>query len=201
MRRAGLLALALLANACAAPTPEPSSVLVTTAPTPKPTDAFDQLAARPLAPPALVTEPCPVDALSEIDDRIAPALGFGPIYPVMGTGRVSLTGAARGAFDRYHLKTLWVSTDATDERILIRILALGSFDVRAPGLSGSHAVVDGIATQLRLGPASNLKFGGGPMPEGWRAWSSNALVDGPGCYAFQSDTDRATAHVVFEVTP
>jgi hypothetical protein len=148
-----------------------------------------------------VTDPCPADALSEIDDRISPALGFGPIYPVMGSGRISLTEMPRGAVDRYHLKTLWVSTDPSDERILIRVIALGPLDGRAPGLSGSHALVDGIATQLRLGPVASLRFGDGPMPEGWRAWSSSTLVDGPGCYAFQINTKRATAHVVFEVVP
>jgi hypothetical protein len=199
------VALALVVAACANPNPSPSNILLPRAtPTrtaPRPTDAFDALASRALAPPDLVADPCPVDALSEVDDRIAPALGPGPIYPVMGSGRVSLTGAARGAFDRYHLKTLWVSTDPVDERILIRVTVLGSIDVRSPGLSGGHALVDGIATQLRLGPVASLRFSPGPMPEGWRAWSSNTLVDGPGCYAFQIDTARATAHVVFEVVP
>ena len=183
--------------------PSPSSIPPPTAlaTAPRPTGPFDELAARPLAPPELVTEPCPVDALSEIDDRIAPALGFGPIYPVMGSDRISLTEIPRGPLDRYHLKTLWVSTDPGDEHILIRVTTLGSLQVRTPGVLGGQAVVDGIATQLHLGPDASLRFGDGPMPEGWRAWSSSTLVDGPGCYAFQIDTKRATAHVVFEVVP
>ncbi len=198
-----LAALAMVVAACASPMPFPSSVPLptVTATSPQSTSPFDELAARPPVPPDLVTDPCPVDALSEIDDRIGPALGFGPIYPVMGTGRISLTEVARGAFDRYHLKTLWVATDPADERILVRVGPLGDLEGRAPGVSGGHAVVDGIATQLRLGPDASLRFGDGPMPSGWRAWSSSTLVDGPGCYAFQIDTKRATAHVVFDVVP
>ena len=203
IRRVGLVAQALLIAACANPMPSPPSIHVptATATAPRPTGPFDELTTRPLAPPDSAAGPCPVDALAEIDPRIAPALGPGPIYPVMAGDQVSLTDVTRGAFDRYHLKTLWVATDPVDERILVRVTALGTLDGRAPGVSGSHAVVDGIATQLRLGPDASLRFGDGPMPEGWRPWSSSTLVDGPGCYAFQIDTGRATAHVVFEVVP
>jgi hypothetical protein len=189
--------------ACASPMPSPWTTPQPIAPstTPQSTGPFDELAARPLALPDHAADPCPVDGLAEIDPRVAPALGPGPTYPVMASGRVSLTDVPRGAFDRYHLKTLWVSTDPDDERILIRVAGLGAFEGRAPGVSGGHAVVDRIATELRLGPDASLRFGGGPMPEGWRAWSSSTLVDGPGCYTFQIDTRRATAHVVFEVVP
>lgn len=201
IRGTGLAALALVLATCGSPMPSPSTLPPPTVIASLPTGPFDELATRPLTAPDLPADACPVDALAEIDPRIAPALGPGPIYPVMGSGRISLTDATRGAFDRYHLKTLWVSTDPRDERILIRVAFLGTLDVRRPGVSGGHALVDGIATQLRLGPTSSLRFGDGPMPEGWRAWSSSTLVDGPGCYAFQVDTKRATAHIVFEVIP
>jgi hypothetical protein len=119
----------------------------------------------------------------------------------MGGARLSLAGAVRGPFDLFALKTLWVSVDPADERILIRVTAIPPANATWPGFAVGHRLLDGIPSELRLGPDSNLQFGGGPMPEGWRAWSSSTLVDGPGCYSFQIDSARATSNVIFEVVP
>ena len=165
-------------------------------------DAFDRLATRAVALPLLeAAGPCPVDTAGPIEPRIAPALGSGPVYPVMGGARISLAGAVRGPFERFGLKTLWVSVDPVDERVLIRVTAIRPPDRAWPGFAVGHRPLDGIPSELRLGPESNLQFGGGPMPEGWRAWSSSTLVDGPGCYSFQIDTARRSANVIFEVVP
>jgi len=165
-------------------------------------ESFDRLATRAVGIPVLqAADPCPVDRAEPIEPRIAPALGTGPVFPVMGGPRLSLAGAVRGPFERFALKTLWVSVDPADERILIRITAIRPANVTWPGFAVGHRPFDGIPSELRLGPDSNLQFGGGPMPEGWRAWSSSTLVDGLGCYSFQIDTARATSNVIFEVTP
>ena len=165
-------------------------------------DSFEALATRPVAPPAGPREPCPVSDVAEIHSEIAPASGTGPIYAVLGAnaGRAPLSEITVTAFGRewQQIKTLWVSTDPADGRILVRV---AGFDPASPAgfIRGAAPAEDGLPTQLRLGPERGVIFGDGPMPEGWRAWSSGTLVLGVGCYAFQIDTYRATASVVFEV--
>ena len=166
-------------------------------------DPFAELAARALQPPPIPWGGCPVAPVAEIDPRIAPASGTGPIYPVLGAnaGRFSIADAPVAEFGRYQMKTLWVSTDPADELILIRVLRTDG-QPPAPGFTGGSASArdsEGMPTQLRLGPDASLSFGGGPMPEGWRAWSSGTLVADAGCYAFQIDTPRGTETLVFEV--
>jgi hypothetical protein len=115
-------------------------------------------------------------------------------------GRASLSEVTVTAFGRewQQIKTLWVSTDPADGRILVRVAA---FDLASPAgfIRGAAPADDGPPTQLRLGPDRSVTFGDGPMPEGWRAWSSGTLVLEVGCYAFQIDTHRATDSIVFEV--
>ncbi len=145
---------------------------------------------------------CPVTPTVEISDLIAPGIGPGPVYPVIGGSgnRVSIAGAPRTSFDRYAVKTLWVATDPADERIVVRVGAPEGQTPEPGFLRGSVLTEDGLPTQLRLGPDGSLQFGGGPMPEGWRAWSSATMVPGSGCYAFQIDVQGRTALVAFEVT-
>ncbi len=139
--------------------------------------------------------------MAVINSLIAPASGTGPVYAVLGAaaGRFDITDAPRVSFERYQMKTLWVATDPVDERVLVRVARLdGNSD--APGFATGTALdATGMPTQLRLGPEGSLQFGGGPMPAGWRAWSSGTLVPGVGCYRFQIDTARSTQALVFEV--
>ena len=208
----GVLPLAACAGqaepsrASASPSMGPSaSIRSSSAPTTvsQPPDPFAELAARALQPPPIPWGGCPVAPVAEIDPRIAPASGAGPIYPVLGAnaGRFSIADAPLAEFDRYQMKTLWVSTDPSDELILIRVLRMDG-EAPAPGFSGgsgSGRDSEGMPIELRLGPEASLSFGGGPMPEGWRAWSSGTLVADAGCYAFQIDTARGTETLVFEV--
>jgi hypothetical protein len=203
IRRTALAAFSLVVAACATPVPSPSSVPPRTATAaPQPTGPFDELAARAVALPDVPARPCPISPATEIDDRVAPALGEGPVFAVIAPPRWPLAGQSRTAFERYPVKTLWVSTDARDGHVLVRIARIEepASNARVPGFMQGAAHLPGdVYTQLRLGPAGSVSLGPGPMPEGWRAWSSTTLVDGPGCYVFQIDTKRTTAHVVFEV--
>jgi hypothetical protein len=102
------------------------------------------------------------------------------------------------------VKTLWISTDPRDDYVLVRVARIDepASNRPVPGfLQGAAHLPGDVYTQLRLGPTGSVRLNPGPMPEGWRAWSSSTLVDGPGCYGFQIDTMRATMHVVFEVVP
>lgn len=198
-----MVGLGLLATACADVAPSPSSARPATdraAPASARGDPFAPLATRPWDPPSLEGDQCAPSPTAEIDARVAPASGTGPIVAILGAtdGRFNITGATKSAFDRYQMKTLWVSTDPADAAVLIRV---GFMDGNAkPGfMDGNVPDEHGMATQLRLGPSGSLTFGGGPMPQGWRAWSSGTLVADLGCYAFQIDTERATDHIVFEV--
>jgi hypothetical protein len=159
------------------------------------------LAARPLQLPDLRSGTCPVTSVGVINELIAPASGTGPIYAVLGAGegRFDITDSPRVAFERYQMKTLWVATDPVDEHILIRVGRVDN-EIPAPGFAAGEALdATGMPTQLHLGPEGSVQFGGGPMPAGWRAWSSGTLVPDVGCYSFQIDTARATQALVFEV--
>lgn len=205
---AATLAAVLPLVACASQA-EPSRAPTSVRPTARPSavsqrpDPFAELAARALQPPPIPWGGCPVAPVAEIDPRIAPASGTGPVYAVLGAnaGRFSIDDAPLAAFGRYQMKTLWVATDPTDEQILIRVLRMDG-KPPTPGFTGGSASApdsEKIPTQLRLGPEASLRFGGGPMPEGWRAWSSGTLVADAGCHAFQIDTARGTETLVFEV--
>jgi hypothetical protein len=164
-------------------------------------DPFNELASRPLVVPAVRSGTCPVTPVAMINELIAPASGMGPTYAVLGAaaGRYDLTEGPRVAFERYQMKTLWVSTDPVDEHILVRVVRVDS-DAPAPGFAAGEALdATGMPTQMHLGPEGSVQFGGGPMPAGWRAWSSGTLVPDVGCYSFQIDTVRATQALVFEV--
>lgn len=206
IRRAGLAALALIVAACASPIPSPSSVPLptATATATKPTGPFDELAARHLAPPQPPLGTCPISPATEIDERVAQALGEGPVFAVIAPPRWPLAGQARTAFDRYQVKTLWISTDPIDNHVLVRVARIDKPGSEAPVpgfIQGAAPLPGDVYTQLRLGPTGSVRFSPGPMPQGWRAWSSGTLVDGPGCFAFQIDTERATANIIFEVVP
>lgn len=209
------LPLILLLAGCAPATPTsrspgatepPSARTSTIAPsrsTPVPTlnDPFVALTSRPLTPLDPVGEGCEPSPTREVEPRVAVASGSGPVVAVFGPrdGRIAITGTERNAFGRYFLKTLWISMQPDDDLILVRIARIdGDGDV--PGFDRGHAPnADGMPTQLRLGPKSSIRFGGGPMPDGWRAWTSGTLVPAIGCYDFQVDTARDTDHIVFEV--
>jgi len=163
--------------------------------------AFADLAGRPLEPPSILIRACPVGPVAGIDPLIAPASGTGPIYAVLGAadGRLDIGNAQPSLFGRYQMKTLWVATDPVDERILLRVLRLDALSPKPGFATGQGLDAEGMPTQLRLGPEGSVRFGGGSMPEGWRAWSSGTLVPNVGCYAFQIDTARGTQSLVFEV--
>jgi hypothetical protein len=167
---------------------------------PSPSDPFEELARRQLAPSATVRSSCPVSVVKPIASRIAPASGAGPTYAVLGAarGRFDLRQETQTSFGRHHMKTLWVSTSPRDERLLVRVARLTGAGPLPGFAAGDVPDGDGMPTQLRLGPEGSVVFEGGPMPEGWRAWSSATLVAGAGCYAFQVDSAHGSETIVFE---
>jgi hypothetical protein len=149
----------------------------------------------------MVAGECSVSPVAEISPLIAPASGTGPIRAVLGAraGHFDLSDNPITAFGRHQMKTLWLSLEPGDGRILVRVMLLDRHTLPPGFAAQDHASApsdEGMPTQLRLGPEGSVSFG---QPQEWRAWSSGTLVAGVGCYAFQMERERGTETLVFEV--
>lgn len=148
---------------------------------------------RPLRLPEVSAgEACPTTPGTTIDPSIGPALGNGPIYPVLfGADGTATLDEEANEDGWYAKKVLWVS-DATYSGIaLIRIARLdGQAEVRL----GGRDEVKLLELQL---PEEPWVFG--HTPTGWRQWSSLTWFTTPGCYAYQIDGADFTSVLVVEM--
>lgn len=135
---------------------------------------------------------CPRSLGRDVNPAIGPAVGDGPIYAAYfsndGIGGISESAKADG---RYPKKILWVSDPSYLGVALVRGWHLGDdqpvvFDAR-----GQTRV-----EMLRLPLEAWVDGGTG---EGWREWDSLALVESPGCYAFQIDGEDFSDVMVVEL--
>jgi hypothetical protein len=166
---------------------------------PSPTPDFAPLAAEPLQLEAIGTgATCPISPMVEVIEEVAPGLGDGPVYPVMNdtldlTGEWFVSGW-------YRPKVLWMATDAYSGPVVIRGARVDGNVDRAGLMLWSPYDVDGkSASDEAWLYASTIRVGG--EPEGFRFWSSNAGIRGPGCYAWQIDGENFTDIVTFEARP
>jgi hypothetical protein len=119
---------------------------------------------------------CPVTPTNAQIPGAANGQGNGPVYPVGGG-----------------LTRIWAADPREQGPILVR-----GRRVDGPG-------------EIRFGEAANLKpelelplrsFVTWPgLPAGWRGFTEYSKVTGPGCYAYQIDTLRASSLIVFRVEP
>jgi hypothetical protein len=131
-------------------------------------------------------------------EEVAPALGDGPVYPVMND-TIGLTGA-RLVAGWYRPKVLWMSTEVYGGPVVIRGARVdGDVDRAGLMLWSPYDIDRKPASDEAWLHASTIRVGG--EPDGFRFWSSNAGVRGPGCYAWQIDGVGFTDVVTFEVRP
>jgi len=125
-------------------------------------------------------------------DGIGPALGRGPIYPVLGSdGVVGLSETASVEASLYW-KTLWIAAPAYEGPVLVRGRRL---DGDAPLRFGANGQYDLEELQL---PVRAWATSDGVDPS-WRQWPSYTGAEGAGCYGYQIDGLDFTRQVVFEL--
>ncbi|HEX7101976.1 MAG TPA: hypothetical protein VF201_04955 [Nitrolancea sp.] len=131
---------------------------------------------------------CPVNASQTVDPRLAPALGIGPIYVVLGGAAAS--GALHLQPDAHHdgwtrLKALWTSHPAYTGPILIHGGEIG----------GSNSLGFGANFPLNMDPYFSVAPHGDIFETGY------VDVKAPGCYALQIDGVDFSEIIVFQVQP
>jgi hypothetical protein len=138
---------------------------------------------RPLVLPILPPgSPCPRSAAKSISADFGPAVGPGPIYPIIGPD--SVVGVQRHG-NAYIGKVLWVAAPEYNGPILIRGRQLGGSGIVLFG-TGEEAT----ETSLSLGASTSVGV--------WREWPTETGVPQIGCFAYQVDGDGFTIVIVFE---
>jgi hypothetical protein len=149
---------------------------------------------RPLhLPRVLPGGRCPASRLHDLGSFVAPGLGTGPVYPVLGSvlafvfpptgGSALFSGSAWGG-----TKVLWIAASSYRGPVLIR----------GRELDGPHEVRFGDAripaVEMRLSVPGAYSVG---EPAGWREWPSYTRLQAGGCYAYQVDGTRFSIVIVF----
>lgn len=162
---------------------------------------------------------CPVsigdrDVVSSDHPYIAGAGGYfygsGPVYLALGWKPPDRAEAyfdldpRTQSPDGYRLKTPWIMNPEYQGQALVRGAKIGS------GASGQILFTEATQSQrlaakmiLRSGvpgtvvPGSQIRA----VDAGWGFWPSYVILQGPGCYALQIDTERGSDIVVFEAKP
>jgi hypothetical protein len=146
---------------------------------------------RPLQLPELSgNEPCPVERPHTVNPEFSPALGTGPVYPILTPEQHVLSfqyppskkspfaGSEWGG-----AKVLWVGRPSYRGPVLVRG---GQIDGSNPlGFEGGKV------------PFGELQLHDPPGPGGWADWPTYTRVRAPGCYAYQIDGTTFSRIVVF----
>lgn len=135
---------------------------------------------------------CPVSPLHSLGGFVAPGLGHGPVYPVLGGTALSFTYPPRDRFFAGSAwgdnKVLWIATPRYRGPVL----------VRGRQLDGAHLVRFGQARDpaaaMRMNAPSAYSLG---EPAGWREWPSITRLAGGGCYGYQVDGTTFSSVIVF----
>ena len=119
-----------------------------------------------------------------------PAVGSGPIYALMGEMQ---GGALRYSQSQYtngwvSSKVLWMAKPEVRGHVLIRGRQIDSRSDGSNLLGFGMSDVPEVALQWEIAPQS-----------GWASLPAEIRIPAPGCYAFQVDSQQATARIVFQV--
>ena len=190
-----------------APTPAPSGFPATI---PLPVDITVVAAPRPTATPPRPEdwaalrrpldlpvvrpgEPCPVNRGESVSQAFGPALGNGPVYPIMSRDGVYRYGDVTPQPDGWlPLKVLWVAAPQYQGPVLVRGRQLDDPQNALQLTTSSTGGGDAPQEEPRL-------FASNVLPQaGWRNWPSHTLIRNPGCYAYQVDGEGFSYSVVFQ---
>jgi len=157
---------------------------------------------RPLHLPALAHGRCPVHRARVVAPHTGPALGPGPIYPVIGVpaGRPGVLSFAdpppRGSLLAGSgfggQKVLWIGAPRYRGPVLIRGGQLGG-----DGVVMFSTGTTMLFPELQFAPQSQYSHAGLPT-RGWRGWPTGTDLRAPGCYAWQVDGNTFSYTVVFK---
>lgn len=186
-----------LSTVSSMPSPMPTRPLATPTeapppPSPSATAPVDVQAVlhRPLHVPTLAAgSACPSDPAHSVSPDFGPALGAGPIYPVIGQ---LVNGVLRGWQVKedggwYYIKVLWIGSPDYKGSVLIR-----GHQIDGPNEMRFESYAD---------PADEIAFpagGGGSTPHNWRNWPSYTRLRDPGCYAYQVDGLDFSYTIIFQ---
>jgi hypothetical protein len=138
--------------------------------------------------------PCPTSPLQVAHNLSSefgygPALGVGPIYPLMGEMqggvlRYSQPQSSAWAFS----KVMWIANP----------VVTGSVLIRGRQIDGAIDAPNSIGFGMHEPPELVLQWDIAPRP-GWASLPSEIRLRAPGCYAFQFDSQLASGVIVFQV--
>lgn len=119
-----------------------------------------------------------------------PAIGKGPIYPLMGEMQAgALTYSQSHSGDPWaSSKVLWIAAHEVHGRVLIR-----GRQIDGP-IDGPNWILFGMGDV----PESALQWEIGSQ-SGWASLPSEIRLRAPGCYAYQVDSQQASEIIVFQV--
>jgi hypothetical protein len=189
----GVVAILPLVLALAACVAVPATAPHALAATPTPADLWSALRQRPLHLPGLAgSAPCPAMRGHIVSPDFGPALGNGPVYPVIGPG--ADTGTMRvGDLN----KVLWVIAPSYTGPALIRghqLDGAGTLTFNG-GLDQSSYQGDWHDAPRLL----DLRLMGGPASGSpWPNFPTYTNVPAPGCYGYQVDGLNLSYALIFQ---
>lgn len=119
-----------------------------------------------------------------------PALGSGPIYPLMGEMQEGVLRYSQ-SYSQAHYKDGWAYSKVV---WIARPGVSGSVLIRGRQIDGANVMGFGTSAE----PASQLRWNVSPHNQ-WASLPSETRIRAPGCYAYQVDSPNRTGVIVFRV--
>lgn len=147
---------------------------------------------RPLHLPALqANDPCPTRRPHTVNPETSPALGNGPVYPILTPEQDRLLfeypPPRRSPFagsEWSGAKVLWIAQPSYGGPVL----------VRGGQIDGSNP----LGFESGTIPFAELQFAPRRGAPGWRYWPTYTRVRAPGCYAYQIDGTTFSYVIAFQ---
>jgi hypothetical protein len=141
-------------------------------------------------------DPCPVSPQQVAHDLspqfgYGPALGTGPIYPLMAEMQEGVLKYSQ-SYSQVHYKDGWAYSKVL---WMAKPEISGNILIRGRQIDGTNAIGFG----MREDPEFALQWDVAPQ-SGWASLPSEIRVRAPGCYAYQVDNHGGSEVIVFQVT-